>query len=130
MSMSLVHSSRACLLGFLLSAVAFAQGIETKSGALVLFGSASNCTKAATIDYQKVRKATPEYKTIKSEGVPKDSARHDLLTAEMNKRIKEACKEVAQSGGHDCVVGKADVADAKGQKVTDITDEVVRKLES
>jgi hypothetical protein len=130
MPISLARGFHGLLLGFVLSSVAWAQGIETKSGALVLFGSATNCTKAATIDYDKVRKATPEYKTIKSEGVPKDSARHDLLVADMNKRIKEACKEVAQGGGHDCVIGKSDLADAKGQKVTDITDDVVRKLES
>jgi Skp family chaperone for outer membrane proteins len=121
---------RALSLGIALAAVAAAQGIETKSGAQILFGSSANCSKAATIDFDKVRKATPEWKTIKSEAVPGNSARYDLLIMEMNKRIKDACKEVAQGGGHDCVLAKGDLADAKGQKVADITDEVVRKLES
>jgi hypothetical protein len=115
---------------FALAASAWAQGIETKSGAQILFGSAANCSKPATIDVDKVRKATPEWRTIKADGVPRSSARYDLLVAEMNQRIQSACKDVAQGGGHDCVLSKCDLADAKGLKVTDITDEVVRKLES
>jgi hypothetical protein len=111
-------------------AAAAAQGIETNQGAMVLYGSASTCTKPASVDYKKVRDKTPEWKTIKAEAVPKDSARYSLLVSEMNTRIKRHCKKIAQDKGNDCVVRDGDVADDKGLKVDDLTDQVLKALES
>lgn len=107
-----------------------AQGIAVKRSAVVLYGSTSNTTKPATIDYKKVRKETPEYRTIRSEGVRKGSARYDLLMAAMRQRIKRAAKAAAQAGGYDCVVRKGDVKDARGLEIADLTDEVIGELES
>jgi hypothetical protein len=113
-----------------LAAVLPAQRPEIKSTAEVLFGSTANCTQVATIDYAKVAMATVEYQTIKSEGIQKGSARYDLLAAEMQKRIKEACKAAAQASGCDCVVRSSDVSTEKGGKVVDLTDDVIGKLGS
>lgn len=107
-----------------------AQGIAVKRNAVVLYGSTSNTTKPATIDYKRVMKKTPEYRTIRSEGVRKGSARYDLLMAAMRKRIKRAAKAAAQAGSYDCVVRKGDVKDARGLEVADLTDEVIGELES
>lgn len=107
-----------------------AQGVVMKSGGVVLCGSASNCTQPATIDMKKVAKATPEYKTIKSEGVPKGSARYDLLVAQMVKRIKQACSDVAKVEGKDCIVRKGDIEQDNGLAVSDLTDKVIEKVES
>jgi hypothetical protein len=107
-----------------------AQGVEVRSGAVVLYGSTSNCTAPSTIDYDRVKKATPEWKTIKSEGVTKGSARFELLVSEMNQRIKRLAQQVAQSSGRDCVVRKGDIGDAKGMEVTDLTDDVIGKIDS
>ena len=75
----------ACLV---LASVCFAQCIRTKRGAVVLFGSAANCCQPSTIHLKRVQKATSEWRTIKTEGVKKGSARYDLLTSDMNSRIK------------------------------------------
>jgi hypothetical protein len=107
-----------------------AQGVELKRGAMVLVGSAANCTQPAEIDYKKVRDKTPEWKTIRAEGVPADSARYDLLVSEMNKRIKAASRKVAEDAGNDCVLCKGDVVDARGQQVADVTDKVIEQLET
>lgn len=112
------------------TAIAPAQGIEVKTTAQVLYGSAANTSKPASIQYDKVRKATPEYKTIRSEGVAKGSARYDLLISEMNQRIKSAAERAAQAAGHDCVVCTKDITDAKGVSVTDLTDKVIELLET
>ncbi len=107
-----------------------AQGVETRRSAVVLFGAAGSCTQPAEIDYKKVSKKTPEYKTIRSEGVSKGSARYSILMSKMKKRIKRACRLAAQDGGNDLVVRKGDIADKRGQTVKDLSSAVISKLES
>ncbi len=107
-----------------------AQGVKLGSGPIVFCGSASNCTKPATIRYEAVRDATPEWQTIESDGVRKGSARYTLLTARMGQRIKAAADAVAGSEGHDLVVNEGDIEDARGLEVSDITDQVVQALDS
>ena len=111
-------------------AVGVSQGIDLKSGAVVLYGSASNTSHPATIDMKKVERKTPEYKTIRSDGVRKGSARYEILVAKMHKRIKRAAKSAATSGNRDCVIRKGDVRDAKGLSVTDLTRETIERLVS
>ena len=105
-----------------------AQGIETRSGAVVLYGNTTRTTQPAQIDYKKVRAKTPEWKTIRSKGVQPGSARYSLLTSAMAKRIRDACRKVAEDSGRDCVVRKGDVKDANGLTVVDITGEVTQRL--
>lgn len=107
-----------------------AQGVELKSSATTYYGTAGSCTQPATIDYDSVRDATPEWQTIRSEGVRKGSARYELLISEMNARIVRAVRLAAEESGRDCVVGKRDIKDDRGLEVRDLSDDVVGKLES
>lgn len=120
----------ALLMGMVLTVSVAAQGVELKSSASVYFGSASTCTQPATINHAKVRNATPEWQTIRSEGVRKGSARYSLLISEMTARIQRACRTVAEEEGRDCVVGHRDIKEDHGLGVVDITSSVVAKLES
>ncbi len=125
---------RAWTLGFVafltLGAVSLrAQGVEVKRSAIVLCGSPSNCTKPATIHYAEVREATPEWQTIRSEGVRKGSARYTLLMTGMAQRIKAAADLVARDTGHDLVVNKEGIVNERDQTVEDITDQVIAELE-
>lgn len=122
--------SLAALMAVALAVSAPAQGIEAKRGAVVLFGSTSNTTRPATIDMDRVEKETPEWETIRSEGVRKGSARYEILVAQMHKRIKAACKAAAEGDGVDCVVRHGDVKDAHGLDVVDLTDSVIDSLET
>ena len=115
---------------FLLAGMAPGQGIALKKDAVVYFGSASNTTAPATIDLEKVREATPEWKTIQADGVKKGSARYKLLIAEMDKRIRAAVKSAAGHASHDLVVSKGDVEDARGKDLVDLTAEVISRLDS
>lgn len=116
--------------GLALALAAAAQGIELKPSGSTYFGSAANCTQPASIRFDDVRDATPEWQTIRSEGIRKGSARYSLLISEMNARIQRACRKAAEEAGRDCVVGDRDVKDDRGLEVRDITSEVVAKLES
>lgn len=109
---------------------ASAQGVTTKRNAVVLYGSPATCSQPATINHQKVKKATPEWQTIRSEGVRKGSARYELLVSAMSARIKRACKSAAESAGRDCVVRQGDIKDARGLTVKDLTAAVINVLES
>jgi hypothetical protein len=117
----------ALLLG--LAAAMPGQGVVLKNKAVVLFGEASNCSKPATIDVEKVAEKTTEYQEIKSQGLAEDSARYKLLVRAMLKRIKEACKAVAGDAGHDLVVRAGDIANAKGLSESDLTTKVVEYME-
>jgi hypothetical protein len=86
--------------------------------------------KPATIDYRDVERRTPEYRTSRSEGVRRGSARSDILISQMKYRIKEAVALAARSEGVDCVVRKGDIKDANGLAIMDLTDQVIAELES
>ncbi len=113
-----------------LTAALSAQGIEVKSSAVVLAGSTANCTQPATIDFDEVKEATPEWKTIRSEGVQAGSARYQLLTSKMNQRIRSACSQVASAESRDCVVREGDIRNDNGLDVADLTDQVVEQIEN
>lgn len=116
----------------LLAAVAFARAgyaqVDLKSDAVVYFGSASNTSAPATIDEQKVREATQEWKTIQAEGVRRGSARYMLLVAEMEKRIRDAAQRAAAAASKDLVVRTGDITQANGRAVTDLTANVIANL--
>ena len=104
------------------------QGIKVKRNAVVFSGSTANCSKPATINLRQVEKKTPEYRTIRSEGVRRGSARHDLLMEEMLERIKTAVADAADDEGCDCVVRKGDIKDKNGLTVEDLTQAVIDAL--
>jgi len=106
-----------------------AQGVVLKPKAVVLFGEASNCSKPATIDIEKVAEKTPEYREIQAQALAEDSARYKLLASAMLKRIREACKAVAEEKGNDLVVRQGDVSNAKGLSESDLTAKVVEYVE-
>ena len=103
--------------------------VTLKRGAVVYFGSASNTSAPATIDLKKVKAATEEWKKIKADGIDVDSARGKQLIQKMNKRIREAVKEVASDENRDLVVRKKDISDKQGRDVVDLTKKVVEKIE-
>lgn len=111
-----------------LAAPALAQ-VSLKRGAVVYQGSATNTSAPATIDETKVRDATKEWKKIQADGIDVDSAQGKQLVTQMNNRIKEAVKSVAQDESRDLVVRDGDISDKKGRDVVDLTEKVKSKLE-
>ncbi len=105
------------------------QGVSLKSKAAVLSGEASNCSRPATVDLEKVAEATPEYKEIKAHSLDEGSARYGLLMKAMMKRIKDACRSAAADAGHDLVVRGGDIQNDKGLTVSDLTDKVIEYVE-
>ena len=108
---------------------ATAQGVELKRTAVVLAGSDANCSKPGTIDYAKVRSATSQWKTIRSEGVRPGSARYQILSNKMMQVIRAAAAAAAGDEGVDLVVRKGDITDDRGLDVVDLTSEVIDSLD-
>ena len=101
-------------------------GVTLKSKADVLFGAASTSTRPATIDMEKVRAATPEWRTIQREAVPQGSARYQLLVEAMRKSIRTRLRTVALAHHVDLVVVRGDIADANGLRVQDLTSATLK----
>lgn len=102
--------------------------VDLASDAIVLSGSASNCTRPATVNWKKVRNATDEWKKIQDEGLRKDSPKYRILHGKMLKKIKAASRAAASSGGYDLVVRSGDISNDRGLPVSDITQDVIRNL--
>ena len=117
----------ACFSTWLCAFATVAQ-VDLNSDAVVYFGAAANTSAPASINETKVKEATTEWQTIQAEGVRPGSARYRLLTAEMDKRIREAVKNAATAASKDMVVRSGDVANANGKDVVDLTDKVIAKL--
>jgi Skp family chaperone for outer membrane proteins len=126
--MKVLARSLIALLSLALAAPNAIAQVKLKGSAVVYCGAASQTSAPASIDEKRVRDATPEWQTIRSEGVKHGSARYALLVAEADKRIKEAVKAASSDAGKDLVVRSGDVEDAQGKDVADITDQVIAKL--
>ena len=118
----------ACVAVMLTVSAGAAQGIDIKRGGVVLYGATANCSQPATISWKKVRKATPEWKTIQVDAVRKGSGRYDLLISAMNARIKQAAASAADAAGRDCIVRSGDVKASNGLEVADLTREVIAEI--
>jgi Skp family chaperone for outer membrane proteins len=116
------------LFALLLVAAALVGQVGVKKGAVVYHGSASNTSAPATVQESKVKEATPEWKRIQAESIDTESAHGKQLLVQMNNRIREAVKSVAESEGRDMVTRKDDITDAQGRSVVDLTDKVVTKV--
>lgn len=102
--------------------------VTLKRGAVVYCGSASNTTAPAVVDESKVKEATKEWQKIQSEGIDTDSAQGKQLLQQMNSKVREAVKSIAQDESRDMVVRKDDISDKQGKDAVDLTDKVVAKL--
>ena len=122
------HLSRALLVALALALAPATAQVVVKKGAVILHGSAANTSAPATVEMQKVKEATPEWKKIQSEGIDTTSAHGKQLLAEMHNRIREAVKAVAEAESRDMVARKDDITDNKGRDVVDLTAKVVTKL--
>ena len=105
-------------------------GIRVTDPDKVLLGQAANCSRPAQVDYKKLQEATPEFRTIRDEGIEKGTARYDLLVRKMTQRLRELIRAYAGDKGIDCVVVKGAVKDAQKLTVVDITQDLLEKLES
>jgi hypothetical protein len=119
----------ACLLlACLLGAGPLVAQVSLKRGAVVYTGSAVNTSAPATIDYNKVKEATREWKKMRGDGIDPDSAQGLQLLQQMSDRIREAVNQAANEESRDLVVRKDDIVDPQGKSVADLTDKVIGKL--
>lgn len=119
---------RFLFVAFVLAAAPVVAQVGVKKGAVIYHGSPSNTSAPAVIQDAKVKEATAEWKKIQAEGIDKDSAHGKQLLVQMNNRVREAVKLVAEAESRDMVARKDDITDKQGRDVIDLTDKVVSKL--
>jgi hypothetical protein len=119
---------RALFVALIVAAGPVLAQVTVKKGGVVYHGSASNTSAPATIDETKVRDATAEWKKIQAEDIDTDTAHGKQLLVQMNNRIRNAVKAVAEAEGRDMVARKDDITDKRGRDVLDLTDKVVTKV--
>ena len=112
------------------AAPAVEPGIRVTGESQVLYGCARVCQKPAEVDYRALQEATPEFRTIERERIPKGSARHEILMAKMTQRLNHAVRELARQQGFDCVVVKGSIKNSNGLTVVDATAAVLARLDS
>jgi Skp family chaperone for outer membrane proteins len=102
--------------------------VSLKKGAVVYHGSASNTSAPATIQETRVKEATAEWRRIQAEAIDVSSAQGKQLVAQMNQRIRDAVKAVAEGESRDMVTRADDITDRLGRDVVDLTDKVIGKV--
>jgi hypothetical protein len=105
-----------------------AQGVVLKPRGLVLFGSAAVTTSPASVDFMRVVKATPEWSTIRTQGVREGSGRYNLLLTTMNQRLRKVVARIAEAHGCDCVFRTRDLKESNGLRVVNLTKAVLGSL--
>ncbi len=88
---------------------------------------ARQITNPAKVDYEELMKATPEMKTLRKEGIDKTSARGQTLVTAAQSRVRRVSRTVMTEKGH-CSIWKQ-ISHKKGVAVTDITEDIKKKLE-
>jgi len=72
----------------------------------IFWGSADSFENPAEVDYQKVVKATPEYKSIRKEKVESGTAKYWILISKASDRAVRVINEVGIENGHDLVAAQ------------------------
>lgn len=86
----------------------------------VLVGDPKSFRTVGVVDRRKVFDEIPAMKTIRSERVPRDSARYHFLLYEANRRFQRALEIAATKSAIDLVVESGGVS-AAGIDVVDLT---------
>lgn len=80
----------------------------------------------AKVDYDRLLRATPEMKKIRSDGIDPNSSKGIQLRTAAVDRVRKACNSVQQSNGY-CSVWKS-VSHRDGRSISDVTATVLQQL--
>lgn len=81
----------------------------------------------AKVDYDALWEATPQIKKMKEKKIDPESTEGKALRSEAKTLVTKTCELVRSSGGY-CGVWKS-IKNEDGRTVTDITDDVKKKIE-
>lgn len=107
-------------LGFSALAFSFAETFRVTDRTKVYLGTADAFSTPAVLDASKVMEVLPAMKTIKEDGIKKDSARWFMLMNEASQQFQKVVKAVAKDGNYDLI---AEIGAVTGPKaIVDVTD--------
>ena len=79
---------------------------EKRDAQKIFWGSANSFENPAEVDYQKVVKATPEYKSIRKKKVESGTAKYWILISKASDHAIRLINEVGIESGHDLVAAQ------------------------
>ncbi len=93
----------------------------------VYYGAIRKSTNPAAIQRMKVYREIPAYRRIREGRLNPSDANYHFWIAEASRVFRESVKRVADSRGFD-LVAEADAIVARDAALTDITEEVIRRI--
>lgn len=96
----------------------------------VYWGVATGFEKAGEIDYDKIIKATPEYKELKKSKVERGTGKYWILMSQASDRTTRAIAQVGQDTEYDLIAAHGYLGSLKPPiAADDITDLILKQLD-
>lgn len=96
----------------------------------VYWGVATGFEKAGEIDYDKIIKATPEYKELKKEKIQRGTGKYWILMSQASDRTTRAIAQVGQDTEYDLIAAQGYLGSLQPAiAADDITELILKQLE-
>lgn len=96
----------------------------------IFWGSAESFSKAARVDYEKVIKATPEFKTMKDDRVERGSGKYWILMSQASDRVVKALAHVGEETDYDLICASGYLKGLDPPVASDdLTEKVIEAME-
>lgn len=95
----------------------------------IFYGAPDAFEKPASVNYQDIVKATPEYSSIKKKKIVSGSAKYWILISKASERAQKLIKEVGEETSYDLIVADGYLESIEPAIPSeDVTDLVLEKL--
>lgn len=96
----------------------------------IYWGNGESFNKAGKIDYEKIIKATPEFKTMKEEKIERGSGKYWILMSQASDRVVKALAHVGEKSDYDLICAKGYLTGLDPPvECDDLTDKVIEAME-
>ena len=114
-----------------LTAMSFTIPADKLDRQKIFYGSANEFTSPAEVDWNGVIKATPEYKEIKDQKIPRETGKYWILISKASDRAVRAIAKVGKETEHDLIalegyIPSLELADVPAP--ANVTEEVIEAL--
>ena len=96
----------------------------------IYWGNGDSFSKAGKVDYEKLIKATPEFKTMKDDKVERGSGKYWILMSQASDRVVKAVAHVGEKSDYDLICAKGYLGSLDPPvECDDLTDKVIEAME-
>ncbi len=97
----------------------------------IYYGTASEFSQPAEIDYKRLIQATPEYQEVKDENIERGTGKYWILLSRASNRVVNVVSEVGESSDYDLIAALGYLGGLDPSiPAEDITETVLEALET